>query len=589
MTSVAVSPDGLLIASGSNETDLEPIYLWGTEDNTSAQQIDARGVRAFVFTPNSTQLIAQELNSPGLDVWDVQSRTRLRRLGSTGFPSEPVTCLAISPDGARLACGTTDDRVLLVDAIDGAILGELSVPTEYVTSVAFNPDGTRLLSCSTDGSIRLWDTTPRVEDIRAIHRVGITTVDPFVHAAFCSNGALLTLRKGGEVDMYDPTSWEPTSLRKGGVATPHNPVFGEIFFAPDSNGTSFTLYQELGESVRLEQMSMKIQDPMVDQESWALDTAKDAAFEVHNPLGTCEMMWDALCGYSRHRFGSASSPMVFSEDGLCLARTSSRDITLYNTKAHEDAIVLTGHTNAVRCVAFSANGEQLVSGSEDNTVRVWRTQMDERGSSGASSTPLLTLSGHDAMVTAAAFSPDGTRIGSGSYDMTVRVWNPQSEECDGVFRGHTHWVLSVAFNPDSTTVLSASFDDELRIWDAGTGACLAVFNNSTWHETLRLASDSSGILVGEGETERFIQMWSTSDTPSELATSLQWLPHRNSPTYNIDGDRWLWSVAPGRKTKRMCRIPKDWDMLLGYRANSLAFKGCQILDVSELAQYLRIQ
>jgi WD40 repeat protein len=68
-------------------------------------------------------------------------------------------------------------------------------------------------------------------------------------------------------------------------------------------------------------------------------------------------------------------------------------------------------------VSFSRDGKQLVSGSGDNTLKVWDAQTGQK---------TLTLKGHSDDVWSVSFSPDGKRIVSGSGDNTVKVWDISS-------------------------------------------------------------------------------------------------------------------------------------------------------------------
>ena len=86
-----------------------------------------------------------------------------------------------------------------------------------------------------------------------------------------------------------------------------------------------------------------------------------------------------------------------------------------------------------------------------------------------SDVPLMSIqTGSDNM--SVAFSADGTRIISGSYDKSVRVWDASTGAELKVLNGHTDWVNSVAFSADGTRIISGSFDKSVRVWDASTGA-----------------------------------------------------------------------------------------------------------------------
>ena len=74
---------------------------------------------------------------------------------------------------------------------------------------------------------------------------------------------------------------------------------------------------------------------------------------------------------------------------------------------------LKGHAFSVRSVAFSPDGQRIVSGSADKTVKIWDANSGKE---------LQTLRGHASGVRSVAFSPDGQRIASGSADKTLKIW-----------------------------------------------------------------------------------------------------------------------------------------------------------------------
>ncbi|KIK28158.1 hypothetical protein PISMIDRAFT_606419 [Pisolithus microcarpus 441] len=119
---------------------------------------------------------------------------------------------------------------------------------------------------------------------------------------------------------------------------------------------------------------------------------------------------------------------------------------------------LEGHTNAVWSVAFSPDGKRIVSGSGDETVRVWDA---ERGVQIGSH-----LEGHTDRVISVAFSPDGKRIVSGSWDKTVRVWDAERGiQIGSHLEGHMDGVNSIAISTDGKRIVSGSEDNMVKAWD----------------------------------------------------------------------------------------------------------------------------
>ena len=85
---------------------------------------------------------------------------------------------------------------------------------------------------------------------------------------------------------------------------------------------------------------------------------------------------------------------------------------------------------------------------------------------------LKTLKGHIKAVYSVAYSPDGTKIISGSYDNTIKIWDANTGQCLKTLKGHSSNVKSIAFSPDGSRIVSGSSDACLKIWDANTGVCI---------------------------------------------------------------------------------------------------------------------
>ncbi|KAG5222565.1 POC1 centriolar protein [Salix suchowensis] len=122
---------------------------------------------------------------------------------------------------------------------------------------------------------------------------------------------------------------------------------------------------------------------------------------------------------------------------------------------------LTGHESG-DFRRFSPDGTKIVSGSDDKTIRIWDAATGQQVGD--------ALTGHEDRVLSVAFSPDGTKIVSGSDDETIRIWDAATgQQVGDALTGHNRQVTSVAFSPDGTKIVSGSSDETIRIWDAATG------------------------------------------------------------------------------------------------------------------------
>ncbi|MDM8562724.1 PKD domain-containing protein, partial [Candidatus Marithioploca araucensis] len=117
-----------------------------------------------------------------------------------------------------------------------------------------------------------------------------------------------------------------------------------------------------------------------------------------------------------------------------------------------------GHTSSVYSVVFSPDGRYALSGSSDDTLKLWDVN------TGAE---IRTFAGHTSSVYSVVFSPDGRYALSGSSDDTLKLWDVNTGAEIRTFAGHTYWINSVAFSPDGSYAFSGSYDRTLKMWETG--------------------------------------------------------------------------------------------------------------------------
>ena len=153
--------------------------------------------------------------------------------------------------------------------------------------------------------------------------------------------------------------------------------------------------------------------------------------------------------------------VAFSPNGnLILSGGLYGDLKLWSTSTGEEIRSFLGHTNTIWSIAFSPDGRLALSGSSDGTMKLWDV---------ATGSEIKTFTGHTATVSAVAFLPDGHFALSGSWDQLVKLWNLDTGQEVRDFIGHTSPVSSIAVSHDGRMLLSGSADKSLRLWNIENG------------------------------------------------------------------------------------------------------------------------
>jgi WD40 repeat protein len=323
VTSVAFSPDGATLASGSEDKTIE---IWKLEAGKRWYTLTGHSdwVTCVAFSPDGATL-ASGGRDKTIQIWDLNKGKWWYALRGH---EDRVYAVAFSPDGATLASGSRDKTVQLWNLNKGRPMSALTGHAGGVEAVAFSPGGEFLASGSRDKTVQLWDwrngrsicTLAEHGDwVRAIAFAGTPPSPPLLRGGV-GGGSSPPLVRGG---VGEGSAAPSPPLVRGGDGE------GSILVSGSRDGTA---------------------------KLWRVDAGGGGTLlrSMRDNSG------DVLC-------------VAFSPDGGVLA-TGSRDGSIYLWDAATGGLLelLTGHGGEVLSVGFSADGGCLASGSGDRTVKIWR-------------------------------------------------------------------------------------------------------------------------------------------------------------------------------------------------------------------------
>ena len=489
-------------------------------------------ISSFVLDGQEEFLIAT-CHSLLMHVWDLKEGKVIK---SWKAHEGPVQSMDVDPSNTLVASGSSDFHVKLWDFKRGFCTHNFKGHKAVISIVKWDEqkDKWTLFSGASDGSIRVWNVLQK--QCVAV----LESHTSSIQGLHFNGKALFSASRDQTISKWD------VEKKKVIVTYPLYESVERMVMVDDVMATVgekgiLKLWKE-GKEICASKKEENCKSSFVDL-SFNAETNQFMVLTNDHNL----MFFDRNAGAIKQiiGFNDEITDLSFLEHGKKLiVSTNSEQLKLVDLSTNSWKM-LWGHSGIVLCLAFSADNNLLLSGSKDNTARLWRISNDsidciaeckghvEAVSAVAISSNNLfvtgsedrtiklwdycvetgmvsvkyTKSAHEKDLNCLAFSADSKKFASASQDKTVKIWESSSGNVLGILKGHKRGVWAVEFSQYDPCVVTSSGDKTIKLWSLNDFSCLKTFEGHS-NSVLRVHFINKGSQLVSSGSDGLVKVWS---------------------------------------------------------------------------------
>jgi WD40 repeat protein len=477
----------MLIAIGSR---VQPLNL------TSGEQVGpglnhSGIIRAAALQPEGRLAASGGTGRSLAQLWNIDTGTVIAEVPTGNLP---VTYIAWSADGKKFAIANQDGTVTVWND-EGKPIRPPIRHRGHVNALAFNSNATAIITGCRDGTARVWDLVNADASVLSLKHDG-----PVYRVGFRHDGS----RAITGSDDGNARVWDPQSGAMIGTPLPHGAAVRAIAFSPDGKSI---LTGGIDHQMRV----------------WNAETQQ----LLGNPIRCAAQVYQVAFLPEGKLFLCATGGYPNAKSGVAEFRSVTSGALSGNPLNHQ---------SGVQCLDLSADGAVAITGSMDNTARLWN--VEKRQSIGQ-------VMPHDGYVLAATFAPDGEDVLTGGRDFVARLWNAKTGKPLKAFQ-HQGSVWGVAFSTNGALIATACDDGGARLWNRKSGRMIGpVLKHDGMVAAVAFNPANSKMLTGGGDSSA--KLWNVPEpmagTTETISLRIQAMTGRflnsDDAVIFLDGAQWL--------------------------------------------------